>query len=229
MTREFDRLITDAAPESRDCDADRRTTRTLLHDRMRKIEQRRRRWNWSGALVAGSLALFLLIVGPITELGSDSFDILFESEVHGDGATDGTAYRELKIGFGRGKVSTSTVLSDEDARELEIQAVIDEGIVTGITGLEIDGVVDWQLGVDHILDGKVATRYLGLREDIRKLPVFRGFMKKHLLEVFSAILSETPNGTFTRELAGHRFQVDYWKLEYPEYGTVTWYEGTPNP
>ena len=229
MTREFDRLIATAAPEVPDCGPDRRAARAVLRSKWLRSEARRRAWDSFGVPVAAGLALLFLVAGTFGDLGSDSTDITFIGDVRGDETLPGSAYREVEVGFGRGRSRTSTGIQDPQIRELEIQKVLGEGTVEGLTGIEIGGMIDWQLRYLHLVDGTPVSRRFGLNEETENHPLFKSFMKKHLFEVLEVVRSDEPQIMSTREIAGYRFRVEGWKVEFPDYGTIVWYEGLPIP
>ncbi len=230
MTRDFDRLITKAAPVVPDSGPSRRVARALLHERMRRhAHQRNRRGRWGVSLAAG-LAFLWVIGGQIGQLGSDSFELELKSFTDSGG-------RSVPVAVSKTRgivVNTLPDMTAEDIQEFQQQILLDEGIIVDLHGFSFDGSTPyWQVtrlvvtnGTSHTVTGDpVDLSVENGRLPRSAIPFFSNLAAGFMAEVNGGRIPATDFATVSA--CGINFKVKQWQRHYPEVGLVTYYRGHP--
>ena len=230
MTRELDKLITDAVPPVPDSGPSRRVTRALLRDRMRKESRRAHRRRLAGVSLAAGLAFLLVLGGQVSDLGSDAFELeIHEVEI---GTEEPLLLAKSKI---RGTVTNALPgMTSEDIQEMQQQLLLREGRVKSITAFSINGGTPyWKVKVSTEVNGVPTTLardpidLIGAKNQFSR--ELLDFLVEHGQEfdtlVKSGRLEPEPYGDVSAN--GMLFRVQKWTKEYAGWGTATYFEGTP--
>ncbi|MCB1181965.1 hypothetical protein KDM41_00890 [bacterium] len=231
-TNAFDDLIRRAAPPVPDPGPSRRQLRTVLHARMWQVERRRQRRHRWGVATAAVLAFVMVYGVQPPQLGSDDLGFTVETSR----AVTGNEVSRV-VSPVRGKLGgAGDIRAAETLRELEIQRLIGEGVVTGLQGYAADGQagVQWYLSVEREIDGRIIRDTEEPKEiSIPFAPVPReimvAFLRNHLdrfdTDLAAGRLPARDIGIVTAD--GIRFAVRAYTATFPDIGAFTSYVGTP--
>ncbi|MFH2051326.1 MAG: hypothetical protein ABIK96_02560 [bacterium] len=219
MNRDFDDILRAAAPQVPDPGPTRRTHRAMLKPSLRRMERLRRLSDRSVAAGVCILALCFL-VGTAGDLGGDDFEVSFDKT----GVQTGySIYRE-------GMRGTPLVVRDgwtiEDAREIQTQHTLNEGVLEAIDGWSIGGLTLWSMGYRTEVNGKSLIRADSPRDPVsRPSRLHLDFLTKEAPRFREAARS-IPGPVPRREVIaidGRSYLFEVFTMVYPEYGPVTWY------
>ena len=229
MTRDFDKLISDAAPPVPDCGPARRTTRMLLHDRMRQQASRKQTRDVRGMAWAAGLVFLVMLGGQVTELGSDGFDVstqIIELENVGKVIRDEAPFGGPSGSFVEG---TSREFIDEYYQSI----AAGEGTPVKLEGWKISGKTLWLMTYMRKIQGKLGPgggsprNLIGYESDAS--PEILTFMANGI-EDFRDLVDQ---GQIAREnfgivrSNGLAFEVYSWTRSWPGFGEVSYYSGLP--
>lgn len=222
MTTDFEMLLRAAAPEVPDTGDVRRLNRRELRKVM-KTRGRRRRLEWSAATAC--VALLLVSMTFVGDLGSDNFDVTGEEAAIRAGGQMGVQ-KILRLGQRGQAVPLLDGWTQADARELANQAYNDEGQLLNVVGWRTPEADYWVMGYSSQVGGETRIR----TREPRGMPArvdreFVDFMASR-----GAVIGRNPEGVLgpprgteviTIEGVPRTFQV--WEFEDPGQGPVRYY------
>lgn len=221
MAAEFNNWLKEAAPPLPDAGPIRRTNRALMKERIRHDQPRRRHHYRMGVATAG-LALAILFVGQVDNVGSDGWD--FESAVQTDilGRTKTVHSRT----FGPGIITDAT---EQQARDILMAEMTREYKILKVIGVELEGRCDWLKRVEIMSEGKpVMTGITAQDPASQEIPEMREMIKSGLYrEIITAKKSTLHQATGRVTLEGVTYDVKTWIFPDTPFGTVKYHEGVP--
>jgi hypothetical protein len=230
MAQDFDKFISDAAPQVPDAGPSRRMSRLVLHERMRQATNRRHTRQIQGSMLAASLVLLIVLGGQVTELGGDAFELEMSTlNIVGD----------INVPIAKSRIRDDAVtplpgMDSDDVYELQQQVYLREGTIEYIDGYSFDGNPPW-LTIIYKMDVNgetVITSYEPTDLNVESQVLSRDkiqFLVDHADEfvglVESGQLEASPFGDVTS--GGLTFRVRQYSHEFPGWGVVTYYRGEP--
>jgi hypothetical protein len=224
MKANLDKWIEDAKDNVPDSGEYRRLNRAMLKEHMANMAPRRRRRH--RVLLGGlSLVFLMLYSGQLNQLGSDGFDTIVRTET--------TVYGETKNihenVFLRGSVGLPRNFSETDADEFHRSAAAGEGEVVKVTGLSYGGKTAWNIFITKmkINDMEIIP---GGRPNNPKSEFpdnYFEFLKTNFSDLKAKTNSAPHHRTERMIVDGQMVEFQIWTFEYPGYGPVTRYLGTP--
>ena len=216
MSREFEDLIRDAAPETPDPGDVRRLNRALLRQAMARDAGRR-----PGFLAIAAVAAVLMVFfGPITELGSDHF-------TPGDKQVmENMGLEYYRTGLRSQSIVIHEGMTEEQALEFSIMCFMDEGIFEGIDGMFMEDGYMWSMLFEVEIGGDRGQRgrspeglpWRPTREMNRFALEFQDLDVGRLEKI------PAPNPRpFRAKIEGVEYSINSWRLVFPEYGPVEFY------
>ncbi len=222
MATDFEQLLCSAVPEVPDPGDVRRLNRRDLQRALVR-QGRRRRCASHGSMIG--VAMLLLMVVFVGDLGSDGFDVTSSREV-GDGTQQLGIDRILRLGH-RGQAAPQVEgWTENETREFALQNYNDEGKLLRIEGWESDKGSVWSMVFSANIGGRETQRS---REPKGMEPKFSreflDFIVNDLPSVKEA-LEEIPGSVGRDEvitIEGVPRVFRTWTFSYPGQGTVIYH------
>ncbi len=229
MTKNFDKLITDAAPLVPDCGTNRRVTRALLKERMRQDARRRQVRDRRGMSLAVSLVFMFVIGGQVTELGSDGFDTI--SRVME--LTNGEKFIKITAPFRGTGLAVPEEFSPEKTYEIQQAIAADDIKPVRLEGINVFGKTMWLMEYASVIQGEISLHtsvpknLIGFNSEIT--PKTFEFVASHITPFKDLIKQgKVPRKKFQAIRSnGLIFEVYSWTRSFPGFGEVTYYAGKP--
>jgi|GEM_PF-6573713 len=221
MSDRMDKWLRAVAPEVPDSAPHKARLRQRLREKLDARHRRRRRWRQIGVLAA-SLALVAVFSGQITDLGSDSFEVV-DTIKTSDGGT------MVAVGHQRTWIKLKEDGSPGYVRENVAQIVANEGVVELLMIVRIGEGVHSNIARATVIDGEK----ISLTNRCKDIPnnttdEIAEFMM-HRYDDFLARISTVPGPPgrgFRMRAEGHLFECREWIVTYPDLGRVTVIHGT---
>ncbi len=223
MKTDLEQLLCSAAPEVPDPGDVRRLNRRDIH-RFLVQRHRRRRCATYGSVIG--VAMLLLMVVFVGDLGSDSFEITSVRDAGNDLQQLGIG-KILRLGERRQAVPQVEGWTENEAREFSLQDYNDEGRLERIEGWESDQGSVWSM----VFSAEVG----GVEHQRSRTP--RGMEPKSTREFLDFIVNDLPAvkealntipGSAGRDQAiiieGVPRVFRTWTFSYPGQGMVTYYQ-----
>ncbi len=223
MKANLDKWIKDAKDEVPESGEYRRLNRAMLKERMAVMAPRRRRRH-RVLLGVLSLVFLMLFSGQLNQLGSDSFDTISRTETTYWGVTS-NIYENV---FRSESVSGQGDFSESDADEVHQYLLADDGELVKVTGLSYGDKTVWNtfkkmnINSEEIIPGG----HPGNPPSEYPENYFE-FLASHYSELKTRANSTPPHRTERMIVDGIMMDFQIWTFEYPGYGPVTRYFGTP--
>ncbi len=221
MKNNLDKWIRDARDDVPDSGEYRRLNRVMLKDRMGASRSRRHHRVLLGSF---SLVFLMMFSGQLNQLGSDDFEMLREDWVNPRGETIPVMRNEF-----RG--NTFTVPKDfspEDLDEMNRSIIAREGELVWVQGTSYGGKTNWTTFVNRVINGKIQ----GMGGSLDDRPYvepdnYFEFLDKYAREIVKKTKTTPPQRETVMTFDGVVCNVKIWIFQYPEYGEVIRYVGTP--
>ncbi len=222
MTSGFDKLIGSSVPRVPDPGDVRRLNRRFLKQ---DLVKRGRLRQYRSACLIGSLAMVLILVGSVGDLGSDTFDVTSTEDFNGKMQQLGVS-KILRLGERGQPVPQFDGRTEDQTRELATQAYNDEGQLIIIKGWRTATAESWTSGFTSEIGGESTIRSRGTRGMPKRLN--REFIT--FLIQNDSIITNNPQqllGTVSHlediqmEGAARTFRV--WTFNSPGLGQVSYY------
>ncbi len=223
MNANLDKWIKDARDDVPDSGEYRRLNRAMLKDRMAATTPRRRRIH---KMLLGSLSLVFLMLfsGQVSQLGSDSFDTTTDTIILTMSGDTVTFYENVF----RGGSAVLPDFSEADVEDYHRSVAAGEGELVKVTGTSYGGKTNWDKIVRRIINGKENLGGEIVKDPKSETPHdFLKFMKDHVADFNARLKLEPPHGEMQMVVDGILVDFQFWTYEYPGYGKVTRYTGTP--
>ncbi len=224
MKANLDKMIKDAKDEVPESGEYRRLNRAMLKERMANMAPRRRRRH-RVLLGVLSLVFLMLFSGQLNQLGSDGFDTIVRTETTDYGVT--TNIHENV--FRGGSVGFPDNFSEADADEFHRSVAAGEGEIVKVTGLSYGGKTTWNTFITKMnINNKEIIP--GGRPNYPKSEFpenYIEFLKTNFSDLKAKANSTPPHRTEQMMVDGIMIDFQIWTFEYPGYGPVTRYLGTP--
>lgn len=229
MTQDFDKLISDAAPQVPDCGPSRRLTRVMLKMRMRQEARRRQARDRRGMSLAAGLVFMFVIGGQITELGGDGFDTISRLTEIDNGGT----FIETTAPFRNTRLTVPEGTSSDKIYELQQAIAADDRKPIMLEGIKVHGKTLWTMEYSTVIQGEICQivsspkDLIGFKTEVtpktfefvyNQITSFKDLVRQGKVprKKFQAIRS---NGLI--------FEVYSWTRSFPGFGDVTYYAGKP--
>jgi hypothetical protein len=215
-------MIKDAKDDVPDSGEYRRLNRVMLKERMATVSPHRR--HHRVLLVSLSLIFLMMFSGQLNQLGSDDFEMVRDDWVSPLGKTIPVMKNEF-----RG--STFTVpegFSPDDVDELNRSILAGGGDFLSVQGTSYGGKTTWLKVVNRVINGKI----LKINDDLNDRPDvepdnYVEFLVKYNREIVEKTRSTPPQSETVMTFDGVVCNVKIWVFNFPEYGEVIRYMGTP--
>ena len=223
MKANLDNLIKDAKDDVPDSGEYRRLNRAMLKEHIANMAPRRRRRH---RVLLGILSLVFLMLfsGQLNQLGSDGFDTISRTETTywGDSVN---IYENV---FRGGSVSGRGSFSEADADEVHRSIVADKGEVVKVTGLSYGDKTVWNTFKKmNINDIEITPGGHPGNPPSEYPDNYFEFLTSHYSDLKTRANSTPPHRTERMIVDGIMMDFQIWTFEYPGYGPVTRYLGTP--
>ena len=224
MKTNLDKWIKDARNDAPDSGEYRRLNRAILKERMDTMGTSRRRRHHRMLLGIFSLVFLMMFSGQINQLGSDSFDTTTSTTTILLSGNTETVYENVF----RGGSVVLPGLSEADVEDYHRSVAAGEGELVKVTGTSYGGKTRWVKIVRRTINGEENVGGDIVHDPKPETPHdFFKFMKAHAEDFNARIKLEPPHGETKMVIDGILVNFQYWTYEYPGYGEVTRYTGTP--
>ena len=223
MNVNLDTWIKDASIEIPDSGEYRRLNRALLKERMALLATRRQRHH-RVLLMVLSVVFIMMTSGQVNQLGSDSFDTTTGTMVLPMSGDTATYYENVF----RGGSAVLPGYSEAEVEDFHRSVAAGEGEMVKVTGTFYGGKTTWAKIVRRTISGKERLVPDTVQDPKSETPHdFIKFMKAHVKDFNARLEMEPPHGERQMVVDGVLMNLQYWTYEYPGYGEVTRYTGTP--
>ena len=223
MKANLDKMIKDAKDEVPESGEYRRLNRAMLKERMANMAPRRRRRH-RVLLGVLSLVFLMLFSGQLNQLGSDGFDTIIRTEITSWGDTT-KIYENV---FRGGSVTGYGDFFESDADEIHQYLLADDGEVVKVTGLSYGNKTVWNTFKKMTINDKEITPGGHPGNPPSEYPDnYFEFLTSHYSDLKTRANSTPPHRTERMIVDGIMMDFQIWTFEYPGYGPVTRYLGTP--
>lgn len=221
MNDKFEKLIRDSAPEIPDPDEYRRLNRVHLRERLHEMEKPKRRH--SLVVATACLALMVLFSGQISNLGSDSFDLISEPDTTLLG-NETTVHTNSFSGY-----SFTATGSDQKISDIQQAFAAQDGKLTSISCLAYGGKQKWKVNREAIIEGEIRELTADNPEWLPRddLDQEIDFFLNYYRDLLDRSKTLRPDQVSTMTVFGVEFTVHTWKHTYPSFGEVTYSRGNP--
>lgn len=225
MNNSFEQWIRDCAPENEIDDIRKEAHLVVLKERLRQREiryQSRQKRQLRASMVA-VVAVFIIVSGNFSQLGSDGFDLIEFEGVH----TKGKIVKNVFRGDGFNVLEGE---SSADILETNRQITAGEGVVFKLEGWTISKKTHWIVCRLIVVNGKEKI----LAQSPDSIPEEN--TKQHFLYLtqdWEAQLKKMesdgppPGGELKKVVDGVTFQLQYWDFDTKDFGPIRYYMGTP--
>jgi len=220
----LDKWIKDAKDDVPDSGEYRRLNRAMLPESSITTTPRRRRIH---RVLLGSLSLVFLMMfsGQVTQLGSDSFDTTTSTITLPLSSNTVTLHENV---FRGGTVYLPGLSSEADVDEYHRSVAAGEGEMVRASGTSYGGKTYWTKLIRRNINGKESEVGDTVQNPKSETPRgFDEFLVAYGKNFNARIKLEPPHGRMQKVIDGVLVDFKFWAFEYPGYGKVTRYFGTP--
>lgn len=224
MKDNLDKWIKDAQDEVPDSGEYRRLNRAMLKERMLTVNPRRSRTHRL-LVMAASLLILIGFSGQVSQLGSDSFDTTTSTVIVPSARDTFTVHKNA---FRGGSVNLPEDYSEADVDEYQRSVAAGEGEIVGAFGTSIGGKTSWMKLTRRTVNGEdIQVGDSVMEPKSEDTDEHYDFNLAHGKALTARTKTEPPHGQVQLSMDGVLMDFNYWTFEYPGYGEVTRYYGTP--
>jgi len=223
MTDQFDEWLRGTMPDVSENETRKEIHLAILKERLRARGIARRNRYLKRGLLAVPVLLLVVLVGNVSELGSDGFGLVQLESTE-------TLGRVFKNEFRGGGFNILDDKTDEEIYEYSQQLAAGEGVNISATGWKANGMVLWSIIREFTVMGKVSTVSMSAEEPPSNWPrEMSPFFTEHWAQYEQQVLSGEiqPAGEIVQVLDGKQFLLEYWLIPTEDYGEVIYYSGLP--